>query len=54
MYAKAAAYHVPGKNSMTCMTKIDQLTKLKMKQNKLAKKNISSGILAKNESGQEN
>ena len=39
MFAKAAAYHVQDKNSMTYTTKTDQLTKPKKKQNRTAKKN---------------
>ena len=48
MSAKAAAYLVQGRNSMTCTTRIDQLMKLRKKLDKTAEKNTLNGILAKN------
>jgi hypothetical protein len=48
MSAKVAAYLVQGRNSMTCMTRTGQLTKLRKKNVRTAEKNTSNGTLAKN------
>jgi hypothetical protein len=48
MSAKAVAYRVQGRNSMTCMTRTGQPKKARKKSNKTAEKNTSNGILAKN------
>jgi hypothetical protein len=48
MSAKAVAYPVQDRNSMTYMTRIGQQMKLKKKLDKTAEKNTLNGILAKN------
>ncbi len=48
MSAKAVAYPVQDRNSMTCMTRTDQQMKPKKKSDKTAEKNTLNGILAKN------
>ncbi len=48
MFAKAVAYPVQDRNSMTCTTRTDQLMKLRKKLDKTAEKNTLNGILAKN------
>ncbi len=50
MSAKAAVYPAQGRNSMTYMTRIDQLMKLMKKLDRTAEKNTLNGILAKNKS----
>jgi hypothetical protein len=48
MSAKAAVYHVQGRNSTTSMTGTDQPRKPRKKSERTAEKNISNGTLAKN------
>ena len=48
MSAKAAVYPVQDRNSMTYMTRTDQLMKLRKKLDRTAEKNTLNGILAKN------
>jgi hypothetical protein len=48
MSAKAVAYPVQDRNSMTCMTRTGQQMKPKKKLDKTAEKNTLNGILAKN------
>jgi hypothetical protein len=48
MSAKAVAYPVQDRNSMTCMTRTDQHMKPKKKLDKTAEKNTLNGTLAKN------
>jgi Tfp pilus assembly protein PilF len=48
MSAKAVAYPVQDRNSMTCTTKTGQPKKLRKKLDRTAEKNTSNGTLAKN------
>jgi hypothetical protein len=48
MSAKAVAYPVQDRSSMTCMTRTGQQMKPKKKLDKTAEKNTLNGILAKN------
>jgi len=48
MSAKAAAYHAQVKNSMITRTKTGLMTRQKRKLDRIAEKNTSNGILARN------
>lgn len=48
MSAKVVGYHVQGKNSTTCMTRIDQPKKLRKKLEQTAEKNTLNGTSPKN------